>query len=89
MCFSVHICSVYREELYEPFIKTIANLSKKSKDTLIMIVMTRNFLKPSFFELMSTKYGISYTLVPQEAVASEYCKLNGIDTGLFMCKLNT
>lgn len=55
------INSVYKEELFEPLIKTIA--SKSHENTITILGMTRAFVSPKFFELLRT-YGFRYTKIP-------------------------
>ena len=75
---------VYKEDLYRPFLTTIKGLS--NLNTVVILGMTRQFLKPLFFELL-LEYGFVYTLIPQEEFASKYHHENGYDTGLFLCHL--
>jgi len=75
---------VYKVGLYEPFVKTLRSLS--NPETVIIMGMTRQFLQPKFFTLMS-EYGFQYSLLPQEALSASYCHDNGTETGLFVCKL--
>lgn len=75
---------VYRATLYEPFVKTLRSLS--NSETVIIMGMTRQFLQPKFFTLMS-EYGFQYSLLPQETLSAAYCRENGTETGLFVCKL--
>ena len=75
---------VYKEELYVPFITVIKQLA--NKDSVVILGMTRQFLKPHFFDLLR-QFGFVYTLLPQEDFAHEYHNQNGLDTGLFLCHL--
>jgi predicted nicotinamide N-methyase len=75
---------VYKVGLYEPFVKTLRSLS--SSQTVVIMGMTRQFLQPKFFTLL-TEYGFQYSLLPQETLSANYCRDNGTETGLFICKL--
>ncbi len=77
-------CSVYHEHLYIPFADSIARVS--DENSIIFIGLTRSFCKPHFFGLLSER-GISYTLLPQEALPAEYSnESSGRDVGIFMCR---
>lgn len=79
-------CSVYNETLYEPFIDAL--LSTADNNSLIFMGLTRSFCKPHFFSLLSAK-GVSYTLLPQEALPLEYRnEASGRDVGMFICRIN-
>lgn len=79
-------CSVYNETLYEPFVDAL--LATADENSLIFMGLTRSFCKPVFFELLYSK-GISYTLIPQEALPLEYRnEASGRDVGMFICHIN-
>lgn len=79
---------MYKPEWYEPLLNTLVTLA--NPDTLIVLGMTRDFIRPHFFKLLEEKYGLEYVLCPQEAVAGEFCVQNStaVDTGMFFCKLS-
>lgn len=77
--------SVYREELYEPLIKSLQCLCKK--ESIILLGLTRLYAKPSFFHLLRL-HGFKYTMIPMEALPENYySKTAGSDVGLFLCTL--
>lgn len=77
--------SVYREELYEPLVKSLQLLCKK--DSVIFLGLTRLYAKPSFFRLLRL-YGFKYTMIPMEALPEAYySQTAGSDVGLFVCSL--
>ncbi len=81
---------MYKEQWYEPFLKTLVTLA--SPHSLIILGMTRDFLKPSFFALLEEKYGMQCVLCPQEATTGDSYLLNNstaLDTGIFFCKLSS
>lgn len=79
-------CSVYREELYEPLIRSLKLLCHQ--DSVILLGLTRSFAKPHFFRLMRS-HGLKYTMVPMEALPETYySETAGSNVGLFVCTLN-
>ncbi len=75
---------VYKESLYEPFIKTLDALCHSK--SLIFLGMTRNFMRPKFFKLLR-EHGYIYTLIPQNNIPNIEYRSNGSlrDTGLLIC----
>ena len=59
----MYLCefSVYKEELFEPLIKTI--LSKSHEETVTVLGMTRAFVSTKFFQLLR-QYGLQYQKIP-------------------------
>lgn len=75
---------VYKESLYEPFIKTLDALCHDK--SLIFLGMTRNFMRSKFFKLLR-EHGYIYTLIPQNNIPNIEYRSNGSlrDTGLLIC----
>ena len=62
LIFIAH-CSVYREDLYVPLIRTI--LGHMHASSLLILGLTRAFTKASFFTLISA-HGLRYTRISEE-----------------------
>jgi len=75
---------VYNPTLYKPLIRTILHLSHL--DSVIFLGITRQFASPSFFKLL-TESGLSYTLLPHEALPPSACvNTGGAECGLFLLR---
>ena len=61
--FPILHCSVYRENLYVPLIRTI--LRHMHASSVLILGLTRAFTKGSFFTLMSA-HGLRYTRISEE-----------------------
>jgi len=75
---------VYKNELYEPFIKTIDTLS--NNNTIIFLGLTRNFqnVRQMFWDILR-KYKFHFMMIPQESLPSEYHdEMNCRDCGIFV-----
>ena len=55
--------SVYREELYAPFVNSL--LSCSHNNSVLFVGLTRSFATPKFFSILSESF--SYTMVPWAA----------------------
>ncbi len=76
---NIEMCSVYKEELYLPFIRTLVACS--TKQSIIFLGMTRDFLNPHFFDLLNNYF--TYTLLPYESISYHHDKYN---IGIFICQ---
>ena len=75
---------VYKEELYEPLINTLLEVSHN--DSIIFLGLTRLFAKRQFFEKLLVA-GLTYTLIPQEVLPREFqADTNMRDVGLFVLR---
>jgi len=75
---------VYKDELFEHFIKTMNTLS--TNNTLIFLGLTRNFQngKQIFWEILKN-YNFYYTMIPQESLPIEYHnEMNCRDCSIFV-----
>lgn len=75
---------VYKDELFEMFIKTLSSLS--NDDTVIFLGLTRNFQmgKQTFWNMLKL-HNFHYTMIPQESLPIAYRnEMNGRDCGIFI-----
>ena len=75
---------VYNASLYKALIRAILHLTHAN--SIIFLGITRQFASPSFFALL-TESGLSYTLLPHEALPPISCvNTGGAECGLFLLK---
>ena len=77
-----YIISVYKEELYNDLISTLDQLSHNY--TIIILGMTKSFIKPSFFQLLH-RNGFNYIMLPTSSINYIENVVNN-EVGLFIVK---
>lgn len=78
----VRVCvfSVYHEDLYQPLIDSMIACS--TADTVTLLGLTREFMKPSFFDRLRQHF--TYSLIPHRNIRADDEHSN---IGIFACKL--
>ena len=76
----IFVDSVYHEDLYQPLIDSMIACS--TPDSIILLGLTRDFMKPSFFDRLRVYF--DYSMIPHRSIRNDDEHSN---IGIFVCKL--